>query len=204
MQIQYLILEPKTNLVVGAAWRPDPDLGPIIPQGESPILGTRLMRHDEEFTRAGHADTEVAYLRDGAVVWVETAALADVIDQVLDQIDADADVARVSVLIKTTKAEEYMQAETQARAWQEAGYLGDAPPDVASWAAAKWRDKLTDQQAAESIVAQADQYRALLSGIRALRLRHMEDARHAVDAAGARAVLTTFTTDLSTLMKGTA
>lgn len=166
--------------------------------------GVTLIKDAPEFGRAGRADTEVAYLVDGAVVWVETAALADVIEQVLDQIDADADTARVSVLIKTTKAEEYMQAETQARAWKEADYAGEAPPDVASWAAAKWRDKLTDRQAAESILAQADQYRALLSGIRALRLRHMEDARHAPDAAGARAVLDNFTTDLSNLMKGSA
>ena len=202
MKINY-VAKHITGVIIAGCQGDDPDAGPAYPLPACPE-GCQWIEVGEPFTRAGRADSEEARLVDGAVVWVETAALADVIEQVLDQIDADADTARVSVLIKTTKAEEYMQAETQARAWQEADYAGDAPPDVASWAAAKWRDKLTDQQAAESILAQADQYRALLSGIRALRLRHMEDARHAADAAGARAVLSTFTTELSNLMKGTA
>jgi len=203
MQIQYLIVR-HDDMIVGSTWRPDPDAGPTIPQGGSPIDGTILVRYDEEFTRAGRADTEAAHLVDDAVVWVETVPPADVIKEVLDRIDADADAARVSVLVKTTKAEEYMQAEAQARAWQAAGYLGAAPPDVASWAAAKYRDGMTEQQAAENILAQADQYRSLLSGIRALRLKHMEDARHAIDAAGARAALAAFTVAQSNLMKGLA
>jgi len=174
-------------------------------EGWAPQIEGEMMPLDEPIDwSSAPSNTCTLYRVVGKLEWVDKMPLEDVTAQVLDEIDTAADLARVSVLVKTTKAEEYMQAETQAREWQAAGYLGDAPPDVASWAAAKWREQMTDQQAADSIVAQADQYRTLLSGIRALRLKHMEDARHAADAAGARAVLATFTTNLSKLMKGTA
>jgi hypothetical protein len=149
---------------------------------------------------AGPTKTQALHWIDGAFEWVETAPLADAIARTLEQIDADADAARLAVLIKTTKAQEYTQAEAQAREWKASGFVGAAPPDVASWAAAKWRDGMTDQQAAEGILAQADQYRALLSGIRALRLAHMEDARHAAATDEAQASLDAFTSDLSSLM----
>ena len=202
MMKQYLVVRDSDGLVYGTSMQADPDAGPYVPH-DPPMEGVTLLPYDSEFSRTGRRDTEAAYWADGELQWVETAPLDDLVERAISQIDADADAARVSVLVKPTKAEEYMQAETQAREWQASGYLGAAPPDVASWAAAKRRDGMTEQQAAESILAQADQYRNLLSGIRALRLKHMEDARHAADAAGVQACLTAFTVELSTLMKGT-
>jgi len=140
---------------------------------------------------------------DGPPVWVEMASLADVIAGVRDRIDAAGELLRQAVVNRRPlKGEEYAQAESQARAWKAAGYAEDPPRDVASWAAAKWRDGMTAREAADDILAQADQYRNLLSEIRSLRLARMEDARHAATTSEALAAEQEFSAELSNLMKG--
>lgn len=71
MQIQYLIVREGDNVIVGSTWRPDPDAGPTIPQGGCPVEGARLVRYDDEFTRAGRSGTDEARWVGGAVVWVD-------------------------------------------------------------------------------------------------------------------------------------
>lgn len=202
---QYAVVEAATGRIVSGWGKPDPedydgqpDWQPFPHDGliYRPWQGPLLLG-------AQPAPTAELLWQDGPA-WVERAPLEDVIARALDDIDVEADKARMSVLVKTTKSEEYMQAEAQAREWSAAAFAGDAPPDVASWAAAKHRDGMTPRQAADSIIAQADQYRGLLSGIRALRLMHMENARHALDVDGVKAVKSEFSADLIRLMKGPA
>jgi hypothetical protein len=72
---------------------------------------------------------------------------------------------------------EYVQAETEAQAYADAGYPVDAAPAaVQSWADAAG---MTPQAAAENILATAQQWRGLLNQIRAIRLL----GKAAVDAA---------------------
>lgn len=205
MQIQYLIVREGDDVIVGSTWRPDPDAGPTYPQGGSPIAGTRLVQHGEEFTRAGRADTDEARLVDGVVVWVETSPLKDVIAAAVAAIDGAADAVRLEVISKQTNAEEYRRAEQQAREHAAAGYpADDVPSCVASWAKAKHRDAWTSKDAADDIIATADRWYGLLDAIRDLRLCAKEDARHAADAAEVAARAGQFSNDLFTLMKGLA
>lgn len=84
------------------------------------------------------------------------------------QIDAAADAARVAVLGDPLRALEYERAATEAKAFAAAGFVGDVPPSVQSWADAA---ELTPQAAAESITVEADAWLTALYAIRAARLK---------------------------------
>lgn len=64
-----------------------------------------------------------------------------------------ADVDDVYALAIGNRAEEYKQAETDARAYAAAGYTGTPTAYVSGWAAAKG---LTNQHSADAIIARAD------------------------------------------------
>lgn len=100
-------------------------------------------------------------------------------------IDATADAARLAVAGDPLRAEEYRIAEGEAKAYQAAGYAGDVPPAVASWAEAKgW----TGQQAADDILAVATAWNAALYAIRDARLKAKEAVRNATTADQAQAI----------------
>lgn len=135
--------------------------------------------------------------------WVETVPLADVVARAIDQIDSSADAARMAVIAKQTNTPEYQRAEAQARAFKAAGYpAGDVPRNVAGWVAAKWRDEMTAQQAADDIIVTADRWYELLDDIRDMRLAAKEDVRHAADAVEVAARARLLEADLYTLMVG--
>lgn len=69
MEKQFLVVDTNTNLIYGTSLRPDPDAGPIIPQGNSRMDGSYEVPYDLEFTRKGRGDFENAYWIDGEVVW---------------------------------------------------------------------------------------------------------------------------------------
>jgi len=158
------------------------------------------------------SETAVMMWRDGAPAWVEVAPLADVAARVIAAMDAEGDAARLLVIGDPTKALEYQRAEAQARPYAAAGYLGPAPPCVASWALAKrWTncgEPWTGQQAADDIIATADRWNGALEGIRALRLDAKEQVRAVLAGAGTpdevEAIGRQFSADLSNLMKGLA
>lgn len=64
-----------------------------------------------------------------------------------------ADVDEVYTIAIGNRAEEYKQAEADARAYAAAGYTGTPTAYVSGWATAKG---LTNQQSADAIIARAD------------------------------------------------
>lgn len=83
----------------------------------------------------------------------------------LRRIDQDADAIVRDVI--GDRGEEYRQAEADALAFQAAGFTGPAPASVAVWAQASG---MTEQAAAEDVLAQAAAWRAALLAIRQSRL----------------------------------
>ena len=176
-----------------------PEEGPIEPHWESQQEG-QIMLLEQPIVWAGPTETSVLYMVDGTQVWRESLPLADVIARARDTMDAAGEALRQAVVSKRPlKGDEYAQAEAQARAWQAADFAGDVPEDVLSWADAKHREEMTPLQAAHDILHQAAQYRGLLSGIRRLRLKYMEDVKHADTSDACEAAVEEFSAQLRTL-----
>jgi hypothetical protein len=200
MQKTYLLVQVSDNRIVGTITQDDPDAGPIYPQN-GPGEGLMLAERPEGFTTVGRRETEVPYMIDGMVSWVDMAQLTDTIAQTIGVIDGAAEVARMEVISKQTNMPEYVRAEAQARAFKAAGYPADnVPSSVESWAEAKHRDNWTAQQAADDIIATADAWYGLLDAIRKLRLCAKEDVRHAITNEEALARAAQFDSDLKALM----
>jgi hypothetical protein len=188
------------NMILGTLLQDDQDAGPIMPQ-HPPEDGVALVWLDVEFTRAGRSDTEVAYLIDGEIAWVETKPLDTSIADAINAIDGAADALRLRVIARQTNTEEYKRSEAQARSFKAAGYpADDVPSCVASWAKAKYRQGWTAQQAADDIIATADRWYGVLDAIRELRLCAKEDVRHAATHDEVRARTDQFDADLQSLM----
>lgn len=110
------------------------------------------------------------------------------------QIDTDTDAIYGTML--GNRAQEYVQAEEDATAYKNAGYVGAVPASVQCWATAKvW----TAMQAADDILATATAWRSALAAIRAQRLASKEAARVAVDAAGVDTAMTTWAVFVATI-----
>ena len=102
-----------------------------------------------------------------------------------ESIDRAADAARLAVAGDPLRAAEYQVAEAEAKAYQAAGYAGDCPPSVRSWAEAKnW----TGKQAADNIIAEAAAWNGALYAIRDARLKAKEGVRSALTADAAAAL----------------
>lgn len=101
------------------------------------------------------------------------------------RIDSAADAARLAVAGEPLRAAEYQIAEAEAKAYQAAGYVGDCPPSVKSWAEAKgWPSK----QAADNIIGEANAWNAALYAIRDARLKAKEAVRNAMTAEDGAAI----------------
>lgn len=101
----------------------------------------------------------------------------------LDRIDAVADAAHKRTQGNEPRLAEYQRAAAEAQAFKDAGYKGEAPPAVRSWAEAKGWD---GQQAADSILAKAAACEQALYAIRDARLKGKEAVRQASDETAAR------------------
>ena len=192
------------DIVVGATGSPDPEgfVGPPGPPPE-PVEGIRYFRVNTlDFFRNRPSPTSVLRrYADGAPRWEEVAPIAELQARAIQQIDAAGEALRMAVINRMpTQTEEYRQTLQQALAWRAAGYPESeeqpAPPDVTSWAMAKWRDGWTSRQAADDILTVADQWSAVISRIRLLRLVNKEDVRHAADPAAVRAIVADMRTDM--------
>lgn len=84
------------------------------------------------------------------------------------QVDEAADAARLAVVTDPLRALEYERAGTEAKAFAAAGYTGDVPPSVQSWADAAG---LSPTAAADSIIVEADAWSTALYAVRAERLK---------------------------------
>jgi hypothetical protein len=103
-------------------------------------------------------------------------------------VDADADAIYVAVL--GNRGPEYERAERDALDFQSAGFSGPVPPYVATWASASG---MTDQAAAEDILAQAAAWNAAAIAIRQNRLSSKAAIRAAQDEQGVAAALSAWT-----------
>ena len=139
-------------------------------------------------------DAKFAYLLpDGSVEITEQEAeelrnppeqISQVITRHLASIDADTDAIYQAAI--GNRGPEYTEAEAAANAYKDAGYTGDVPSAVQSWATAKnW----TAQQAADDILAAAAQLNTAKLAIRAERLLRKEQVRAAADASAVEAVM---------------
>ncbi|SDS47646.1 phage tail protein [Pseudomonas granadensis] len=90
------------------------------------------------------------------------------VERLCAKVDAAADSARAALAGGPLKAMEYAQAAADAQAYQDAGYpKKEVPLSVAAWVV-KGR---TAKQAAEQILAKADQLTDHLLSLRTLRLK---------------------------------
>lgn len=104
-------------------------------------------------------------------------------DAMLLRIDQVADAKRMEFLGDVTRAFEYQAAEAGAKAYAAAGFAGEVPHDVQSWAIAA---NLTPKQAAENILQEAALYNYARSAIRALRLQGKQAVKNAADSQQAQ------------------
>ena len=101
------------------------------------------------------------------------------------RIDIVADAHRRKLVGDPLKAFEYLAAENAAISFRDAGFAGDVPPCVQSWALARgW----TAQEAAESILQEAAMTRGALELIREIRLTAKYRIQEAVDDAAAESI----------------
>ncbi|MGE8383688.1 MAG: hypothetical protein ACN6PL_08500 [Pseudomonas putida] len=103
----------------------------------------------------------------------------------VSQIDQAADVSRATVINDPLRALEHQRAADEARAFQQAGYVGETPAYVKAWADAA---DLEPQAAAESILAEAEAWNQALLSLRALRLKGKQDVLRATSHAEAETI----------------
>lgn len=121
--------------------------------------------------------------------WQEDADLKSTLldalkNQLCQQIDAVADQVRRELAGDPLRVAEYDRAAQEASAYEAAGYSGEVPASVLSWAQAKaW----SPQAAAEDILRAAHQWEAALYGLRDQRLKTKEAIRRATDEENAQA-----------------
>ena len=98
-------------------------------------------------------------------------------------VSIDADVDAITAQVIGNRGVEYVEAETQALAYQTAGYTGTVPSMVQAWVAAQAIEGVTwtATQAADDILATAAAWRAAVDVIRTNRLNAKAYVRIAVD-----------------------
>ena len=111
----------------------------------------------------------------------------------LHDIDAAADATRLAVAGDPLRAIEHQRAEAEATAFRNAGYSGDVPPAVKSWAdATGW----SARQATDSILEKATAWSVAIYAIRDARLKAKEAVRNGSDEGTVRRVVAAFTDDM--------
>ena len=109
--------------------------------------------------------------------------------QMIVNIDVEADIIRTRVVGDPVRVFEYQWTESEATAFKAAGYTGNVPVSVSSWATAKgW----TAQQACDDILVAAQTFHSVMAAIRNTRLIGKEQVRAAEnDEAAAEAAYKT-------------
>jgi len=198
---QFLGLDSQ-NRVNHAVGQPDaPDAGPTAPT-PTDIEGFTYVPWQGAVTMGAPTPSSVQRWVGGAPRW--EIPLDEAVAVGIRQIDAAGEALRLAVVNRLTmQTEEYRQALQQAQAWRGSGYPETdeqpAPPDVVSWAMAKWRNGWTARQACDDILATAALWETVLSKVRLLRLLNKEDARHAPDAGAVFAIVADMRADMRAL-----
>lgn len=116
-------------------------------------------------------------------------SLAQVQASLCASIDATADAAYVVIGGPSPgRLAEYQQANNDATAYKAAGYAGAVPQTVQCWATAS---SIAPKAAADSILATAAQWMAVLNGVRSARLIGKGTVNAASTAADAEAAAAT-------------
>jgi hypothetical protein len=167
---------------------PEEELQPadVAPFNALPVIEQPSPAHDA-FTQKLVQTTNVQatqVVRGWSVVATTTEERAATRAALLARIDADVDAITSAVV--GSRAVEYTEAETQARAYQQAGYSGPVPSMVGAWVAAKAIEGATwtSQQAADDILATAAAWRGAVDLIRSNRLNAKAYVRTATNQAG--------------------
>lgn len=138
----------------------------------------------------------------GKPIAVPPAALtlAQVQADLCATIDAAADAAYVAIGGPSPgRLAEYEQAKADATAFKAAGYAGAVPATVQCWATASG---MTPQAAADSILATAAQWMAVLNGVRAARLIGKKAVGDAVTVADAETAAAAAIANITTAAGG--
>jgi hypothetical protein len=116
----------------------------------------------------------IVWGEDGFPGLVEPTVVVPSCPELCAKIDAAADLARNVVAGDPLRAVEYQRSADQAQAFKDAGYpADDVPSMVAAWAI----NGRTPQQAADSILAEANAYYFALTWIRTTRLAAKEQVK---------------------------
>ncbi len=146
-------------------------------------------------------ETQPGWLREGAE-WraPTTPATADDIAAAIKEVDALCDAKRNRYIsVGSLVVEEYRLAAKQAQAYKAAGYSGQVPASVQSWATAKgW----AAQQAADDILATEAAWMAVLAAIRNIRLPAKEQARVATTREALAAIAAQVRAGLAAIPEG--
>lgn len=140
---------------------------------------------------ASQADTPDlwAQMLQGAVSAFPTPSLAAYQKSARSRIDSDVDAVYFAVIGDRTT--EYQQANNDATAFKNAGYLGTVPASVQCWATAKgW----TAQQAADDILTTASNWLGAQQSMRANRLARKQDVTASTTLAGVDAAVSAWST----------
>lgn len=113
------------------------------------------------------------WLQSGGTPEEEEETSQAVCNRLCQAVDKAADLARSKVAGDPLRAVEYQRAAAEAQAFAAAGYQGEVPPMVASWAIGG----RTAQEAADDILREAAQYNGALVQLRAVRLQAKEQIR---------------------------
>lgn len=113
----------------------------------------------------------------GLPILIDPPVVLPTAEELCAQIDAAADNARARVAGDPLRAVEYQLAASEALVFRAAGYPADAVPrTVSAWV----KDGRTPQQAADSILVEADRYNEALYLLRETRLHAKGLARQAM------------------------
>lgn len=160
----------------------------VIHGGNIPADAVEITSEEHAALLVGQSEGKIISAdADGKPVLVTPAGptLEESIVALVKQIDADVDAIYQSVI--GYRATEYAEAESQAKTFKEAHYVGEVPVCVQGWADAKAKSA---QWAADDILATSAAWRTAQAYIRTQRLAAKVAAGAAEDEAALGAVKT--------------
>jgi hypothetical protein len=155
---------------------------------------------DGAFIPADPANTDyAAYLEWVAAGNSATQPAAEPLDQAKQRLSDDIDERVATAYASWQRFQaEYQNREAAARAFKSAGYTGDPGIYVTGFSTAAG---VTNQQAADTILSQADMLNGALASIGAQRMRKYS-IMGATDAAGAQAIYDDIVAQVNTIIAG--
>lgn len=182
MMIPYLLVRENDGQIQCVAWRADPDAGPVKPHNPAPP-GFVHVFDAWGFTREGRRETELPYLRDTGIEWIETASLDDLKAAAIARTYPDVDAVYDAAIGR--RATEYARAEEAARAFLAA----EVKPAIVSGYITGHAEKnptgqpQSNEWSAQQIIERADAFRWAELQMRNIRFARQADMRAAATHA---------------------